>query len=93
MSASSPALRVGIRYCGGCNPRYDRGALVRRLTALHPDWQVRIAAEGVPYDWLLVVGGCPCCCAAYEQFTYAGLKKIWEDVEDIDLPTPAPREN
>ena len=23
--------QIGVRYCGGCNPRYDRVALVKRI--------------------------------------------------------------
>ena len=29
-------MKVGIKYCGGCNPRYDRAASVRTLCARHP---------------------------------------------------------
>ena len=31
-------MKVGIKYCGGCNPRYDRGEFVSKLLAAHPDW-------------------------------------------------------
>lgn len=31
-------MKVGIKYCGGCNPRYDRAAYVKVLCARHPDW-------------------------------------------------------
>jgi len=24
-------VRVGLKYCGGCNPEYDRVALVRHI--------------------------------------------------------------
>ena len=29
---------IGVRYCGGCNPRYDRTAAVRTLKELLPNW-------------------------------------------------------
>ena len=29
-------MTVGIKYCGGCNPRYDRVAAARRLEAAFP---------------------------------------------------------
>ena len=29
--------QIGVRYCGGCNPRYDRVALVKRIGGLFPE--------------------------------------------------------
>ena len=63
-------MKVGIKYCGGCNPRYDRAAYVKVLCARHPDWDWEYAQEGVLYDLLLVVGGCTSCCAGYDQYQY-----------------------
>lgn len=55
---------VGYSYCGGCNPRYDRVALIRRLaeecpgiTLTHMD---RLTG---PPAALLTVCGCPAGCA------------------------------
>ena len=28
---------IGLRYCGGCNSRYDRVALVKRLESFFPE--------------------------------------------------------
>lgn len=81
--SKSERLKVAFRYCGGCNPRYDRGALVKRLTEKHQEWDAGIAAEGVHYDLLIVVGGCPSCCAAWEQFDAERVIKIWTDLEDL----------
>ena len=71
-------MKVGIKYCGGCNPRYDRAASDRTLCARHPDWEWEYAQEGVLYDLLLVVGGCASCCARYDQYQYKEICKIWE---------------
>lgn len=61
-------FKIGVRYCGGCNPRYDRGRLVEYIKdkVQHADFQN--AKEGVSYDALLVVSGCTSMCASYEQF-------------------------
>lgn len=75
--------KVGIRYCGGCNSRYDRGSFVKRIVEKHPDLAFEIAKEGCRYDYLLVVGGCSSCCAAYEQFNAEKIIKNWEDLDDI----------
>lgn len=80
---STGLVQVGIRYCGGCNPRYDRGTMVKRIAAKHPEWAVENAREGNRYDLLLVIGGCSACCAAYEQFTADRVVKLWTDLDDI----------
>ena len=55
-------VTAGVRYCGGCNPRFDRVAGVRRLEDACP-WAVFEGARpGVCYDLLLIVGGCTACC-------------------------------
>ena len=82
-AAETPALKVGIRYCGGCNPRYDRGAMVKRIVSKHPEWDAENAREGVEYDLLMVVGGCSACCAAYQQFTAERIIKLWSNEDDI----------
>ena len=76
-------LKVGIRYCGGCNPRYDRGAMVKRITEKHPEWDAGAASEGEHYQLLIVVGGCSACCAAYEQFQAERVVRVWTDLEDF----------
>lgn len=54
---------VGVKYCGGCNPRYDRVALVKRLSAAFPSLRLEPARPGIVYDYLLVVCGCSARCA------------------------------
>lgn len=83
MSSLSETVKVGIRYCGGCNPRYDRGAMVKRITQKHPEWIWEPAREEQQYDLLLVIGGCSACCAAYEQFEANQVLKLWTDLDDI----------
>jgi hypothetical protein len=71
-------MKVGVRYCGGCNPRYDRGGVFQKIRDRLQDVDFEIAKEGVEYDALLVIGGCTSCCASYHQFTYnEGVVKIW----------------
>lgn len=56
------SVTVGVRYCGGCNPRFDRVAGVRRLEAAYPRAAFKSARPGESYDLLLIVGGCTACC-------------------------------
>ena len=56
-------VTVGVRYCGGCNPRFDRVAGVEALTRACSSADFRAAEPGREYGVLLVVGGCTACCA------------------------------
>ena len=77
-------ISIGVRYCGGCNNRYDRVAVIRRLETLVPDVEFVTAQAGTPYPAALIVAGCPTDCAKRDDISVpAGrLFKIggWEDL-------------
>ena len=77
--AERSALEVGVKYCGGCNPRYDRTAVRARLKAACPFASFSTAIPGEPCDALLVLCGCTARCAdvtgltgRYGQWTMYG---------------------
>ncbi|MCB6993636.1 hypothetical protein LI177_09095 [bacterium 210820-DFI.6.37] len=72
-------MKCGVRFCGGCNPRYNRRAALEEIKARVTDVNFVNAVEGIPHDLLLVIGGCTNCCASYEQFdTKNGVLKMWD---------------
>lgn len=72
---------IGIRYCGGCNPKYERKNFVDRVQkTFEGRIDFELAKEDKEYDGLMVVGGCSNCCAAYKQFTTKSAPMlIWGD--------------
>ncbi len=60
---------VGIRYCGGCNPRFDRVQAVQELKTMLPNVSFVHAGDGTPYHAAVVVGGCASHCAHTEDLT------------------------
>ena len=59
--------KVAVKFCGGCNPRYDRGEAYRMIAdGLKGEAEFEIAKEGVPYDALLIIRGCTQCPYLYE---------------------------
>ncbi len=75
-------MKCGVRFCGGCNPRYDRGEIYQRLKSRFSHIQISTAEEGIVYDFLVVIGGCTNCCASYDQFTSRyGVVRIWEEAQ------------
>lgn len=71
-------MKCGVKFCGGCNPHYDRGAALKTLEERLPYIDFEIAEEDDVYDYLLVIGGCTACCASYQQYTTRhGVVKMW----------------
>lgn len=73
-------MKCGVRFCGGCNPRYQRGeALARIREHFRGRIEFPIAEEGPEYDILLVIGGCTNSCASYNQFQFRlACLKMWD---------------
>lgn len=54
---------VGIKYCGGCQNRYNRTEFVEAVKDANPDLQFRVVNEDAVVDYLLVINGCTAACA------------------------------
>jgi len=61
-------LKVGIKYCGGCNPYYDRVALVKRIADRLAGKVKIVALDHDRIDLVLAVEGCNTACAELSQF-------------------------
>lgn len=57
---------IGIKYCGGCNPRYQREAFVKKLKARFPSHTYVTLKEQKKCDIWLLVCGCPAACVSGE---------------------------
>jgi hypothetical protein len=78
-------MKCGVRFCGGCNPRFDRGEAYEKIrTQLKDEIEFDYAEDGMLYDVILVIGGCTNCCASYDQYrTKRGVVKVYEP-DDIE---------
>jgi len=56
--------RIGIRYCGGCNPHYERVATVERVQSLVENGFLFLRHDQEDLDGLIAVNGCLRACAA-----------------------------
>lgn len=55
-------LSCAIKFCGGCNPRYDRPAAYRRICEETAGCAAfSLPQPGTTYDVLLVLQGCTGC--------------------------------
>jgi hypothetical protein len=78
-------LNCSVKFCGGCNPRYDRGAAYRKIIDECRDIaQFEVASEGRKYDILLIIRGCTQCPYLYEEID-AEERIICTSEEEVDL--------
>jgi len=61
-------MNIGIKYCGGCNPRYDRVDIVSRLKKdVGMDHSIEVAKQEVIYDIVIILCGCASACASHKN--------------------------
>jgi len=68
-------MKIGIKYCGGCNPRYDRTYLVKKITDEYKNLDFEKASDNVCYDLVMIICGCSRACANHDKLI--GLQKIF----------------
>lgn len=78
-------LQCTVKFCGGCNPRYDRGEGYRKIRAALPDLSFSLPEEGTRYDALIILRGCTGCPYLYEDIDadQRFVSVCAEDVDDI----------
>ena len=78
-------MKVAIKYCSGCNPDYDRVALVKYIEkSLHGKVEF-VSAEDANINLVLAVEGCKTACAdlsAFKDIRIRFITKI-EDAEEF----------
>lgn len=84
--AGETAKTVAVRYCGGCNPRFDRVAFVERLKAMLPELRFETARPGAAYDAAIVVCGCKARCANTGDIALPASRIVYADVFQELLP-------
>ena len=68
LSIEKKMLKVAIKYCGGCNPGYDRVALAGYIkNSLHGRVKF-VSLDSEDVDIVLAVEGCKTCCADLSAF-------------------------
>jgi len=74
MRNKSNRLRIGLKYCGGCNPEYNRVGLVIQLEKRFKDQAIFLPPDDDNVDLILAIHGCATACA--DLGSYYGLRII-----------------
>jgi hypothetical protein len=57
-------IRIGVKYCGGCNPTYERVEMIQRVRSQLENRFHFIRHDQRDLDGLVLMNGCPRACAA-----------------------------
>lgn len=62
----------GVKYCGGCNPRYNRTNFFNKVKKICSEIDFQYVQPDIEYDHLLVIQGCPSKCATIDSILVKG---------------------
>ena len=76
-------LKIGLKYCGGCNPEYDRVAVKNQIEKSLQDKVQFVSPESDDKEMILAIQGCKIACADLSPFQGV---KIWKitSMEDAE---------
>lgn len=74
-------MDIGIKYCGGCNPKYDRKKFVHRLEK-NSNFNFEIADFNKVYDVVIVLCGCNSACVNHKELKFKLEKILVRSQED-----------
>lgn len=74
MQGSNKKINIAIKYCGGCNPSFDRVAAVAGMLNRLADSVNLAPMDDETIDMLVAVEGCPTACADLDSL--AGTKIV-----------------
>ena len=76
-------MKIAIKYCGGCNPDFDRVALVKHIEERLNGKVEFVSPEDDGIDLVLAVEGCRTACA--DLGVFRGVKiYVISKIEDAD---------
>ena len=62
-------MKIGIKFCGGCNPRYDRGSQTAALKERLKEVQWISGDDSQVCDFWLIICGCSRACVSTETLS------------------------
>jgi hypothetical protein len=59
-------LKIGIKYCGGCNPGYERVEMIERVQFRFNDRFLFLHHDDPDIEGVILMSGCPRTCASQD---------------------------
>ena len=77
------ALKIGLKYCSDCNPKYDRTAKVRYLMDALGNKIEFVNYKNTDADYVLLVTSCDAGCAELNRFEGKNTRII-KTISDVE---------
>ena len=78
-------MKIGIKYCGGCNPRYDRVAMGNRFVRILDQSVEWVSPDDPEAEMILVIVGCDTACVDLIRFQGRSLMVVKNEESGITL--------
>ena len=80
-------MKIGIKYCGGCNPSFDRIAAAEKIRERMKHETEYVSYTDPEADLILVMAGCSTACAELKGLDMKKVRilRSSSDAEDLDL--------
>ena len=77
-------MKIGVKYCGGCNSHYDRKAEVEKMERRFSKIHFEPALYQEEYDRILLVCGCRRACIRNYRIESAGARLLLQEEKDFE---------
>jgi len=77
-------FRVGVKFCGNCNPNIETAAIYKEL--IEDDSIEYISANNPPYDALLILNGCKIACTKIPAFSGPIILLDEDTINNVSVP-------
>ena len=61
-------MNIGIKYCGGCQSRYDRAKVVSEIISMNKKCNFEYVKDYKVYDYIIIVCGCHIKCPDISRY-------------------------
>ncbi len=75
-------MDICIKYCGGCNPRYDRKKIVDKLKCDFKDINIITQIDNEKCDFVVIIAGCTSACVNHDSIEGKYGKLIIKNIRD-----------
>lgn len=78
--------RIGINFCGGCNPRIDRGKIAAQVAKIFKERQYQIYYNSLDVDFVIYLSGCTANCSLkYQNSNHPSVVVAAETVDAMTM--------
>lgn len=77
-------MNICVKYCGGCNPRYDRKKIIDYLKIDFHNISITSQFDNATCDFVVVISGCMSACANHKDIDGKYGKFVVKDLNDYE---------